>query len=159
MALDKVGFSDLYTEWMAEVPMPPVDMAGYGRDIYCYDDMRETAQEVEGLNAVAQNLYRRLITDRGSLLGCPDYGLDIRSFLNRGLDPTTLLAIPALIDLEIRKELRVDAVSVTTLAHTSSSLSLQIIVEATAETGETGQFNLTVNVTKAGVEIAGLEVD
>ena len=155
----KVGFSDLLTEWLAETPEAPVDLAGYGRDIYCYDDMRETAQEVEGLNVVAQNVYRRLITDRGSLMGCPDYGLDIRSFLNKGLDPTTLLAIPALVELEIKKELRVQTANVTTLSHTSSSLSMQVFVEAVLETGEVGQFSLTCNVTKAGVEIAGLDLE
>lgn len=159
MATTKVGFSDLLTEWLSEVPMPPTDEIGYGSDLYCYDDIRETGQTVDGLNALAQNIYRRISTDRGSVIGSPNYGLDIRSFLHRGLDPTTLIAVPALIELEVKKDVRVQKCTVTVLSRTDASIKLRITVQAITETGVAGQFDLTVNVTKAGVELAGLEVN
>ncbi len=153
-----IGFTDLLTEWLAEPPMSPELIAGYGRDLWCEADVRESAEETEGLLVVAQCIYRRLSTDRGSLLGCPDFGLDIRSFLQTGMDPLAILAIPALVDQEIRKEPGVLNCTVEVRNSTPTSLELSCLIEAIQENGEAGQFPLVVNVTQAGVEIAGLEL-
>lgn len=57
-------------------------MADLGSDLHCLDDLKPELSMVDGVTGVAQALFRRLITPRGSLWYDKNYGTDTRKFLN-----------------------------------------------------------------------------
>jgi hypothetical protein len=67
--------------------------------------------EVDGLNNLQQALYHRLITQPGSLVHRPDYGVGIKNFANalNSLDNQRRLA--AVIDEQFGSDFRVESVT------------------------------------------------
>ena len=125
---------------------------GYGTDIWCETDLHPRMLEVDGFAtlALAQALVRRLDCPRGQLLDDPDYGLDIRGMLNRGLTAAELRAMPGQIRSELEKDDRVDQV-VVTLSPSSTGSSLLIKVAVSAVDSRLGDFALTLNASSAEV--------
>ena len=68
---------------------------------------------VTGRTAVGQALLRRLVTPRGSLLGEPSYGLDVRGWTNETLDARALRRLESAAATELRRDERVDDVALT----------------------------------------------
>lgn len=66
---------------------------------------------VTGRTAVGQALLRRLVTPRGSLLGEPSYGLDVRGWTNETIDARALRRLESAATTELRRDERVDDVS------------------------------------------------
>jgi len=66
---------------------------------------------VSGLNNLRMALYHRLITQKGSLVHRPDYGVSLKDFINalNSLDNQRRLASE--IDEQFRKDFRVEAVT------------------------------------------------
>jgi len=66
---------------------------------------------VTGLNNLKMALYHRLITQKGSLVHRPEYGVSIKDFTNRlnSLDNQRRLASE--IDEQFRQDIRVESVS------------------------------------------------
>lgn len=86
----------------------------YLRDLAHKTDLIKAADgdldTVTGLNNLSQALYHRLITQPGSLVHRPDYGVGIKSYLNalNSLDNQRRLA--ARIDEQFRLDFRVESV-------------------------------------------------
>lgn len=87
----------------------------YLRDLVHKKDLLADAdgdlQDITGLNNLSQALYHRLVTQPGSLIHRPDYGVGIKSFLNsiNSLDNQRRLANR--IDEQFRRDFRVEEVS------------------------------------------------
>lgn len=121
--------------------------SGYGIDIDCKDDISPVWRLVGGILAVAQAVYRRLTTKRGSLLEAPNYGYDLRELLSRGMTEEDISGLPGDIRMECLKEERVDecVVSVELIEET-----LNIVVHC--ETG-IGPFDMTMSISEASVRL------
>lgn len=78
----------------------------YGFAISCTDDLN-TGRRVTGATLVAEALYRRLTTRRGTLLSDPNYGLDLEDMLQDDITPAQLATLPGRIRLECAKDPRV----------------------------------------------------
>ena len=79
-------------------------MADFGTDLSATDDLDAGAREVAGDELVGEAIYRRLTTARGTLIDDPDYGLDVRSFVQAGLTSGRLVEIAGLIRVELAKD-------------------------------------------------------
>lgn len=122
----------------------PVAPFGYGADLACTDDLTETMDEVHPLStrALAEALYRRLDCPRGGLPDDPDYGIDLRSYLNRGVTTRELRDLAGKIRTELEKDDRVERAFVTlTPAPDGSSFRVEIAV--TPIDARVGGFTLT----------------
>lgn len=121
-------------------------MADLGIDIHCVDDIDPNFALVSGQKVLAQALARRLITPRGTLLEDPEYGFDLRAFLN---DTHSAFRVESGIESELLKDERVDDVSATT---TYDELSGRLTVEARVTSSE-GPFDFILGVTDVTVEL------
>lgn len=129
------------------VPLATTPVAsGFGRDLVCIDDLDPRGSETDpaSLEALAQDLYHRVITARGRLPDDPDYGLDLIEFLHRPTTQTELLAMAGAVTAEMRKDDRVTDAE-TTLTANGSSLTVQIAV--TPKDPSIALFKLIVSVT------------
>lgn len=107
-------------------------MNSLGRDIRLVPDIDETGTNlVEEGECLAQDLAHRLETPRGSVEWLPDYGYDLRQFLNRGLTRRDLLEISVETKIELEKDPRVNQVTVNpTFLRLENKLRLEVRVEA-----------------------------
>lgn len=99
---------------MAGLPLPtlPATAQGvpanvYGQDWSCTNDVDPGGLEVSGVLILAQALYRRIITPRGALIYDPNYGFDIRQYLNADVAQGDVARIAFNVDTEFRKDQRV----------------------------------------------------
>lgn len=106
----------------------PEEPFGYGRDLSCVDDITETLEEVDPDSplGVAQAIARRLTTTKGTLPDEPDYGLNLRDFLNAGVPASDLAGLAGRIKLEVLKDDRVEDATVTVSIPDARSLSVSI---------------------------------
>ncbi len=116
----------------------------FGTDIGLDDDIDDQASEVSGTLLVSQAIYRRLTTPRGTLIDDPDYGLDIRSLLHKGMTPVEIGAYPGQIRQEILKDERITFAEVIVKQSAKETWLITIRCEA----GE-GPFTLTLGVADA----------
>jgi len=131
----------------------PTAPFGYGSDISCARDLEEGMPEVSGQTVLAQALVRRLDCPRGALPDDGDYGIDLRSYLNRGLTVDQVRGLAGAIRSELTKDDRVDTVAVTvTPTPTGESIRVSIaVVPRDATLG--GPFTLILAVTDGGALI------
>lgn len=126
----------------------PTGDLGFGADLSCADDLAEDWSELPGsdVRLVAESVYRRLTTARGTLLDDPDYGLDLRSYLHRGQTQAELLAMRGAIRSEVLKDDRVDDANLT-VELIRSGVELVITIAGTASEAP---FALTLAVSDGG---------
>lgn len=121
-----------------------------------------TGRLVTGWRVVAQALYRRLITPRGTLRGGDEeaaYGFDLADHVGAVADDELALAtIPGLVKAELMKDDRVADVAVSAATTTDAAGLVYIEVTADVQLVDDGEaFALTLNVTEGGVQLALLE--
>lgn len=116
--------------------------ADFGSDLAATDDLDANAREVEGDELVAQAIYRRLTTPRGQLLDDPDYGLDIRSFLQASMTAADLALIGGRIRAELAKDETIDDVQATVKLTAAQTITVDLAVT----TGQ-GPFRMVFAVT------------
>lgn len=148
-----------YTAQLAREVAPPTGDLGFGTDLSCTDDLTSDMAEIGGDSplAVAQAMYRRLTTAHGTVPDDPDYGLDVRDFLNRGLTRLSLQEIPGQIRGELRKDDRIEPTTLSidmTISADFKSFSLDIRGEAAA-----GPYSLTLAVTDGAVLLKEIQGD
>lgn len=129
----------------------PTGELGYGVDLSCSSDITELADEVDAFSVtgIIQATVRRLTTPRGSLPDDPDYGLDVRGYLNRGTSTTDLLSMAGEIRNEVTKDDRVARASITVASPSLDRLSISVLV--TPADPALGPFTLTLAVTSGAV--------
>lgn len=133
----------------------PVEPFGYGVDLSCVDDISAALDEVDAFSrrAIGEALLRRLTCPRGQLPDDPNYGLDVRGYLNRATPAAELRDLAGAIQGESRKDDRVSDVAVTCAMAGLSALTITIVV--TPFRADIGVFTLTLAATDG---VALLEV-
>lgn len=131
--------------------------AMYGRDIRCGVGGLRPGQVVTGRLLVAEAIYRRLTTPRGSLLYAPNYGIDIARYLGMESTVPNAVRIAGEVRGEVEKDDRVDLVIargfVTQLAG-ATALAMHVDLEIVCGAGP---FNLTLAIDRVSAQIFGLE--
>lgn len=94
---------------LTRVVAVPTETLAFGRDLSCVTDLDPQLAEVDPSSPVAivEASIRRLTTPRGALIDDPDYGLDIRTILNRAASQRDLRALSGALQGEIQKDDRV----------------------------------------------------
>lgn len=128
-------------------PVNPEDL--HGVDVDCIEDATADFRLARGRRNLANAIARRLSTPRGGLRYDPEYGLDLREFLNEDVTGAEIANAPGEITLEVEKDPRVQAARVRLVYNfAASSLRVTIgIVDAL------GPFTLVLSVSKLTVEI------
>lgn len=123
-------------------------LVDFGTDVSLADDLDPTGRMVTGTRLVGEAIYRRLTTPRGSLIDDPNYGMDVRLMLSRAATKRERDAIPKQLEMEIKKDERVQTATVTV-----KSLDLfNWVLEIACTTGA-GPFSLSVTVDQAGPKL------
>ena len=124
----------------------------YGRDTYCTDGVK-SGRLVSGAILLAQALYRRLITVRGSLRGGEaeeNYGFDIVGLIGANHTEGDKAALPSKIRNELLKDGRVEDVTVEVVASDTGANGIveDVTVEVVAsDTGANGiAYTITIDV-------------
>jgi hypothetical protein len=79
----------------------------FGSDISLYPDLDETWTPIDGRRMLAEQILRRITTERGTLDFWPNDGIDIRDFLRDVITADTLFQNKQLLQNEIEKDERV----------------------------------------------------
>ncbi|HSS39713.1 MAG TPA: GPW/gp25 family protein [Polyangia bacterium] len=95
---------------MAIITDPTGDL---GTDITLVSDLAPVWGVSAGTDNLINAILRRLTTPRGRLFYDPDYGYDVVSQLNASLGPTDMARIQAAITAELRKDPRIQSMTVT----------------------------------------------
>ena len=77
---------------------------------------------------IGQALLRRLVTPRGALITDPNYGFDVASICNRALTVDELRRLQRDVELECKKDDRVETALVKVVMPNSTSLTMTIEV-------------------------------
>jgi phage baseplate assembly protein W len=127
--------------------------SGYGSDILVFPGLDETFNLVNDGRVLAEALGRRLTTPRGALPFHPDYGLDVRAWLNEGFTQDAAYRLKAAIERECEADERV-ASATSSVSFNLAAQSLRFKVScATA----TGPFTFVMNVTSLTIELLASE--
>lgn len=133
----------------------------YGADTYCLTGLR-TGRLVTGVMLVAQAVYRRLSTPRGTLQGGADeanYGLDLSAYVGDIGPEAAARVLPGLIRGELLKDERIADVksAVTTSYNNDGTADLEVEINcALVDSADT--FALTLGVDETSVELLGVAV-
>lgn len=130
----------------------------YGVDVWCASGV-VAGRLARGRTVVAQALYRRLITPRGTLRGGDEeaaYGLDLSEYVGAVGHETAVAALPGLVRGELLKDDRVADVNVaaTSSADTAGLVSITLEIDVTLA-DESEPFALSVAVTDTSVALLG----
>lgn len=131
----------------------------YGTEVWCTSGL-QTGRLARGKTALAQALYRRLITPRGSLRGGDDeenYGIDLSEYVGQVGYETSLLALPSVVRGELSKDDRVaDVVAVvTTSTNSNGTIDITMAISVTPY-DESESFTFNISVSETSVELLGL---
>jgi hypothetical protein len=123
---------------------PPTGNLGYGRDLSCVLDLTHDVAEVDPMSptAIGQAVFRRLMTARGNLPDDPDYGIDVRGMLNRGIPVQKLRDLAGQIRTEITKDVTIPEPG-----------ALSVAINITPEVPGVSPFDLTMALTADTVEL------
>lgn len=123
---------------------------GTFRTFQAWDAPGDDFPTVSGRPLLIEALLRRLITPRGALLGDPDYGTDVRAWINKAMNVAQIARLGGLISAELAKDERVkSAAASATFANSKLTVLITIVDGA-------GPFKLTVEVTDVTLKLLGV---
>lgn len=136
---------------VADFPTSPF---GYGSDISGDQDLSEDMSETNGFTtlALAQAIVRRIDCPRGALPDDKDYGIDIRSYCNRGVTADEIRSMGGQIRNETLKDDRVDSVLVV-VSPSPTGKSITIEMQVAPFDSTIGNFSLTLSASSAEILI------
>lgn len=123
----------------------------FGRALYCVDRV-VPGRMVSGATLVGQAAVRRLTTTRGQLAYDQNYGLNLVQLLNRRMTKAEQAAIPGRIRNELRKDERIERLTVDVAKDDERTWAISIYAETSA-----GPFRLALSVDDVSVEVLGLQ--
>jgi hypothetical protein len=120
----------------------------YGRDLVCINDLTPTLEETDPatIASLAQDIYHRITTERGSLVDDRDFGEDVTGYLSTASTPRALLSIAGRLEAEILKDDRVSTVAVELDGNTTQ---LDITIVVTPQDAALASFRMVLAVTSA----------
>lgn len=129
----------------------------YGRDTSATTRINR-GRVVSGATLLGEAMFRRLTTDRGTLLDAPNYGFSLRTFLNADMTPARRAALPGLIRLELQKDERLveGSVRVVVTEEIDSAGAIEWTVDVSAVGVDTGPFALAISASAVTVELLDL---
>lgn len=127
-------------------------MADFGTDISTLPDLDSTFALITGRRVVAESLARIYVTPQGSDSWHPNYGRDLRRYLNAPMDAATLAQVQAEAEEGAETDERVQAASATA-AFEPLTGRLMLKVEATLADGP---FLLTLAIGDVSISILGV---
>lgn len=151
---------DILTARIALLPVAdrvvPTQLA-YGTDLSCVSDLTPTMEEVtpNSGRAVSQISLRRVSTPRGSVRDGKSWGIDVRSYLSRGVTADALRVLEATIRSEIGKDSRIARTDVVLVSSGSQATPRLTVTVTLTLVGATQKFQLVFFVTADGVELLG----
>ena len=128
----------------------------YGLDISTYaagpdgPDLDPQMTTISGPAIVVQAIARRLQTPHGFFDDDPDYGLDVRGWLNGSFSSDYASTLRHLVEAECEKD---DRVASAEASVTFAASRLTVLVKLTLETGQTFQLTLSVSSIASDVNI------
>jgi hypothetical protein len=132
---------------------------GYGRDLWARDQIL-TGRYANGPELVAQAIYRRLTTARGTLVDGDDgqvYGTDISDFVGMVGPDSAIDALPDVVSAEVLKDDRVESVDVSAaITRDSAGLATVSLALDVRLRDSEDDFTLTLAVGDAGTVIVGV---
>lgn len=124
-------------------------MADFGTDINFLGGLDPLLGLVSGTDNLGQALVHRFITPRGGLFYDPNYGTDLRAYVNDTMDAGKLAAVKADAQAEAIKDERVlSCLASATFDFKTKTLTVEMAVQTAA-----GPFFLVVAVTSLTVEL------
>lgn len=129
---------------------------GYGVDMWLTNKM-VSGRLVRGTLVVAQALYRRLITPRGTLAYDLTYGLDVSGYIGATDPDRVRRTLPGMIRNELLQDDRVSSVDVTVTSFTASNGLASLTVDIAATLSASGEsFVLTVEASALTTSLVGV---
>lgn len=117
----------------------------YGIDVSTFpDDLDGSFALFGGPRVVLEAVARRLMTPRGSLLGSPDYGVDLRAWVNESVDEASLQNLKATIESQAQQDERVEA-ALADIAFDSTTFTMNIKVSVALTSGAVLKLVLSVD--------------
>lgn len=117
-------------------------------DLWCVDDVTADFRPTSGREALAQSLYRRWTSDRGSLIDDPNYGTNLTDFINDDATDGDIANILAAAIAEANKDERVIDITGTAELGSDGILLMEFVV-----TDGEGPFTMTLSVSQVTVEL------
>jgi hypothetical protein len=131
----------------------------YGTDTYCYDQIF-TGRLASGFELIAQAVYRRLTTPRGTLDDGEEgsvYGFDLLDFVGTVGSDAAVDALPDAVVAEALKDDRVDRCEVTATVERSADGLATILLDVDIFPHDAaGPFTLSVSVSDVTVALLGV---
>lgn len=124
-------------------------MADFGTDINFLSGLDPLLGLVSDTDNLGQALVHRFITPRGGLFYDPNYGSDLRAYVNDTMNAAKLAAVKADVQAEAIKDERVlSCLASATFNFQTKTLTVEVAVQTA-----TGPFFLVVAVTSLTVEL------
>ena len=125
----------------------------FGSDVLTFPGLDETFTLVSDGRVVAEALARRLSTPRGLMPFHPDYGLDLRQYLNEAITADVLYQMKAALELECEQDERVQNADAVVTFDQAQQTMLVTINATTAS----GPFRLNLSVSQVSVDLLAEE--
>jgi hypothetical protein len=104
-----------------------------------------------GIQVLIQSLMCRQMCVKGSIVGAPNEGIDVRTYVRQGLTQEVLGKLPSVLQKELQRDERVKTATVTGGYDTArNTLTLNEVFETTL-----GPFSLTLEVSAVTVTLLG----
>jgi len=129
------------------------DLFNFGKDVSAYPNLDPTLSLRSGAKVLSEAILRRLITPRGGLFYAPDYGTDLREYLNDEMTDDTLFAIKTDVEREAEKDERVQAADATVEKDPAVKNGIKITL---AITTEYGPFQMVLGINDLTVSLLGV---
>lgn len=143
-----------------QLVLGPDDPGIYGVDILWQPDLDPMGALIYGRAVLVQDLMHRQMTKRGSLAFHPNDGIYLLGFLNSSFnldDPKQLVAINAKIEIELKKDERVQDCTVSSV-YTADTETLQLNELVTPYSQGPFSMILAVNGQTMTLSLLGIEV-
>lgn len=117
-----------------------------GTDLSLVPDL--TFELVTGFDCLAEAIVRRLTTPSGALFYDPDYGLDVREWLNDAMTDEVLAELTQAITEQLEEDPRVTGVEVSVQRLAARTVLIGAALETLA-----GPFDLVMTVDDVKVDV------
>ena len=124
-------------------------MTDFGQDIAVFPDLDTSFTAMTGPRVVAEAVARRLSTPRGSLPFYPEYGIDVRDWVNETITRDRLAQFRRELEAEVVKDERIDDAT-GSIAFNPQTGEMRIAVNVTTAAGP---FALVLGVTQVTVSV------
>ena len=125
-----------------------IQLPDLGTDLRALADLDARVPIQGGLRNLGEALARRLQTPRGGLFYAPDYGTDIRAWLNESFTPASFFRAKVAVEAECEKDERVKAATATVRLGLNQTLVIELLVELAQ-----GPFRLVLSVDQVSVTV------